>query len=147
MGRLIGDIQKPGGLAFPRVGQKIEGVVGDGVRGEEPALLVAPRRAAFGQARHHPRFPGIDRVAPHEPIEIIEAAHGRRLTVTDVPLAGHRSPVPRRPQHLGDDYTVRLKRTAITGPPFVAGHRAYAGLVRIESREQRGAGRAAAEQL
>ena len=57
MGRLIRNIKKPGSLGLPSIREEVERVVGDRIGGEEPAVLVAPPGAIFGQTCHHARLP------------------------------------------------------------------------------------------
>ena len=61
-----------------------------------------------------------------------------------MPLAGHGGEVAGLAQHFGDGDAVVVQLAAITGYALVRRHPADAGLMRVESGQQRGSRRAAA---
>src|SRR4029078_10416838 len=132
MRSLIGDIQQPRRIALPHIGQKIEGVICEGVGSEELPRLIRPLRCSNRQADHRSLIPRIDAVATREAIEVVETTVDWRNAVAPLPFANHVRSIARCFEHLGECDTVWLQESAVAGLILIAGHVANAGLMRVE---------------
>ena len=155
---VVGEIEKERGVGFAG---RVIAEVGDGLGGERVGGVVAltVRRNLFVAAMEIVRAKKI-RGAFEETVETVEAAlegPSGRVAIADVPLAGHVGAVAGRAEHLGQRGHRRAHPAAVGDGHFHAfgelrgtragaleGHVTEAGLMRMESGDERGATGAAA---